>query len=568
MRGLLHELFTARFYCIDPAAAAGYRTILERNMNGHIPFVGTEKVIGRKISAKTGLVIEDTRISTESGMEVSRYNNNQDDPFINVLIIDGPMTRNGDACSYGSIDHRDIILSAANNANCVGHLFIVNTPGGTAWTHNDYQQAIDFAHSKQQPVVMWIDGICMSAGMYLASMCDEIYYMHPRDEVGCIGTMAMFYTMKNGDKNFNGQTYHEIYDPESFNKNQDIREIAEDNDAKMLTAELAQLGKEFRDAITKRFPKAKDEMIHGNIYYAEKVKGIFLNGQTDLGGAFNRTIKLSKQMGNPAALNASSVQVSGAAVNVSSPAASAQGTSVNKAQTSKHKQNMNKKYQNVAAILGTEELAVKTDSEQAVENGSFINVEQLDKMEQGLASLKAKADELDKTKAELGKAQEDLEHSKEMTAQQAAQLESLQKENASLKAEKEQSAKDNKAATDKAAADAKADKEAALASQKAESDKQIAELNAKIADMEKAAKTATAKISELEQSVKDKDAQIEEMTKDAGHEPAAGAAPKDNGTGAQQAHIEASQPVFDAAHETYAQFCARLDKWNAEHNKK
>lgn len=568
MRGLLHELFTARFYCIDPAAAAGYRTVLERNMNGHVPFVGTQKVIGRKISAKTGLVIEDTRISTESGMEVSRYNNNQDDPFINVLIIDGPMTRNGDACSYGSIDHRDIILSAANNANCVGHLFIVNTPGGTAWTHNDYQQAIDFAHSKQQPVVMWIDGICMSAGMYLASMCDEIYYMHPKDEVGCIGTMAMFYTMKNGDKNFNGQTYHEIYDPESFNKNQDIREIAEDNDAKLLTAELAQLGKEFRDAITKRFPKAKDEMIHGNIYYAEKVKGIFLNGQTDLGGAFNRTIKLSKQMGNPAALNASSVQVSGAAVNVSSPAASAQGISANKTQTSKHKQNMNKKYQNVAAILGTEELAVKTDSEQAVENGSFINVEQLDKIEQGIASLKAKADELDKTKAELGKAQEDLEHSKKMTAQQAAQLESLQKENDSLKAEKEQSAKDNKAATDKATADAKADKDAALASQKAESDKQIAELNAKIADMEKAAKTATAKISELEQSIKDKDAQIEEMTKDAGHEPAAGAAPKDNGTGTQQAHIEASQPVFDAAHETYAQFCVRLDKWNAEHNKK
>lgn len=563
MRGL-HELLTARFFNIDPTAAAGYRQVLEHNLNGRVPFVVTDKVISKKISAVNGALIEDTRISTESGMEVSRYNNNQDDPFINVLIIDGPMTRMGDACSYGSIDHRDIIISAANNANCVGHLFIVNTPGGTEWTHNDYQQAIDYAHSKQQPVVMWIDGICMSAGMYLASMCDEIYYMHPKDKVGCIGTMAMFYTMADGQKDFNGETYHEIYDPESFNKNQDIREIANEGKDDLLVAELATLGAEFRTAIKARFPKVKDEMIHGNIYYAEKVKGIFLNGQTDLGGAFNRTIKLAKQKGNPAAANASSVAVSGMAVNMSA-SATAQGTGATSENNNPKIDNMKKNYQNVAAILGIEELGVKTDSEQAVENGSFLNLEQLDAMENGIAELKAKADKLDETQKALDAQKAETDNEKAISKTRQEQIDSLQKENDALKAKQAKDESDAKAASEKATADAKADKDKALADAKAESDKTIAALNAKISEMEAAAKTANDKIAELEQSVKDKDAQIADLASNSGEQQAQGAAPDNNGTGAKQTVIAATKPVFDAQRETYAQFMERQAAWEKDH---
>lgn len=499
MRGL-HELLTARFFTIDPTAAAGYRKVLEKNMNGRIPFSGADKLIGKKVSAVSGDVIEATRISTESGMEVSKYNNNQDDPFINVLIIDGPMTRMGDACSYGSIDHRDMIISAANNQNCVGHLFIVNTPGGTEWTHNDYQQAIDYAHSKQQPVLMWIDGDCMSAGMYLASMCDEIYYMHPKDQVGCIGVMGMFYTMKNGEKDFSGETYHEIYDPESFNKNQDIREIAEDGNDKLFVAELAELGKEFRAAITKRFPKAKDEMIHGNIYYAEKVKGIFLDGQTDLGGAFDRTIKLAKKMGNNAAVNVSAIN--------------------------QNNKNMSKQYQNIATLLGTEELAVKTNAEQVIENGSFLNLEQLDKMEKQIGELKAKAEKTEAKEADCKKVQEERDALANEKIQRQAQIEELQKQNAQLKTDNENAAKAG---------------------------------NDRITELEH-------RITELEQCVKDKDAQIEELSKDPGNEPEAGAAPANNGTGAQETEIVATVPVYDK-NKSYVENMAVINEFNKTHGK-
>lgn len=522
MRGL-HELLTAKFFNIDPTAAAGYRQMIERNLNGHVPFLGVDKIIGKKVSAVSHDVIEDVRISTESGMEVNRYNDNQDDPFIDVLIIDGPMTRSGDLCSYGSVDHRDMMISAANNQNCVGHLFIVNTPGGTAFTHNDYQQAIDYAHSKNQPVVMWIDGICMSAGMYLATMCDERYYMHPKDEVGCIGTMAMFYTMKEGDKDFNGETYHEIYADSSYNKNEAFRNIADNGDDKLLKETLNKHDAEFRAAVKAAFPKADDDMTHGKTYEAETVKGIFLDGQSDLGGAFQRVIDLAKKQGNTAAVNASSLAQS------ASHQSSTQIT-------------MNKKYQNVAAMLGIDELAVKTDGKQDIENGSFLNTEQLDTMEAQLASLKEKADKADGLQASLDKAQSELADAK-----------------ASL-TEKDSTIAQMKADSDKATADAKVDKDTALAAQKADSDKQVSDLNARIASMEQTAKDNATRIAELEQTVKDKDAQIDELSHDPGAAPAAGASPASNGTGAQETEISAVQPVFDPSKETYAHFIERTSK--------
>lgn len=550
MRGL-HELLTARIFSIDPTAAAGYRAILERNLNGHIPYTVTEKVIGRKISAKSGVVIEDTRISTESGMEVSRYNDNMDDPFINVLIIDGPMTRMGDACSYGSIDHRDMILSAANNNNCVGHIFIVNTPGGTAWTHNDYQQAIDYAHSKNQPVVMWIDGICMSAGMYLASMCDERYYMHPKDQVGCIGCMAMFYTMKNGDKDFNGETYHEIYADGSFNKNQEVRDIAENDDDTLLKQQLNEEDETFRAAIKAAFPKAKDEMTHGNVYDAEKVKGIFLEGQTDMGGAFNRVIELSKKMGNQAAVNAQSVQVSGGQTSFVSIKTATVAT---KHQT---EQNMNKHYQQVSAILGIQDLAVKTDGKQEIENGSFLNLQQLDALEKGIGEMKAKADKADELQAKYDQVQQERDSAKNLSEQRQAQLEQLQKDNEDQKVN---------AATDKQTAldEQKKASEAAMVEQKKNSDEQIAALNAKIADMEKKQAEATEQIASLQQQVSDRDAQIAELAKNSGRQPSQGASPANNGTGADQPHMVTSRPVWDFS-KTDEENLAIINAWKANH---
>ena len=87
------------------------------------------------------------------------------EPFVNVMPVDGPITRNGGACSYGSRDIRDWMMKAADNKFCQGHVLHINTPGGSAWAKNDFQQGIDYAHARGQRVIAFIDGLCASAGM-------------------------------------------------------------------------------------------------------------------------------------------------------------------------------------------------------------------------------------------------------------------------------------------------------------------------------------------------------------------------------------------------------------------
>ena len=47
-----------------------------------------------------------------------------DDQIVNVVVIDGPVTRDGDGCSYGSKDHRDQILYANTIPQVVGMRFL------------------------------------------------------------------------------------------------------------------------------------------------------------------------------------------------------------------------------------------------------------------------------------------------------------------------------------------------------------------------------------------------------------------------------------------------------------
>lgn len=303
MKGLF-EILTEKKWMVSPDFVHGIRKSLEHNLNTHAVFIKPEKncgyVTANDAKGKT-YYPEEYQIS-EDGKQVrgnwcldlpadDEYA--QTFPFVSVLTVDGPITRNGGYCSYGSIDHRDMMMRAADHPLCRGHVFIINTPGGSAWAKNDYALAIDYAHSKGQKVIALVDGLCASAGMYLASLCDERYYMNPKDQIGCIGVMAAFYTLPDGAKaKYSDETYHEIYDPKSFDKNKAYRDIANKDDDKELIKELADLGVEFRADVKKACPNASDEHLHGKVFNAEDVKGVLMDGQSSFMGVVQHAFEL------------------------------------------------------------------------------------------------------------------------------------------------------------------------------------------------------------------------------------------------------------------------------------
>ena len=510
---------------VSPDFVHGIRKSLEHNLNTHAAFSKPEKNCGyvTAVSADGSIYYPEEYQISEDGKQVKPnwaldFEKEQTFPFVSVLTIDGPITRNGGGCSYGSIDHRDMMMRAANHPLCRGHVFVINTPGGSAWAKNDYEQAIQYARSLGQPVIAFVDGMCASAGMYLASLCDERYYMHPKDEIGCIGVMAAFYTEADGSTNqFTNETYHELYDPESFDKNRAFRDIANDGKDEELVKELADLGVEFRADVKKACPNATDEHLHGKVFNAEDVKGVLMDGQSSFMEVVQHAFELYD--GRAELINREqTVEPQNEPENEPEPE-KPEATNINT--------NINmEKYPLICNACGLQAGEIAVTEEGAYMNASLLQSLEahMKKAEQkvtdaeqkataaetALAELQGKFDELSaqvnaaneaKEVAETALAQANEAHSTEISDLNAQHSEALAK---------------------------KADELNALTEAK---DKEIEKLTADKTDAEANLQTTKDALATAEQTIADKQAQIAALTNEAGEELNSGDAPENNGEG-------------------------------------
>jgi ClpP class serine protease len=528
MKGLF-EILTGKKWMVSPDFVHGIRKSLEHNLNTHAAFSKPEKSCGYVTAedAEGNTYYPEEYQISEDGKQVRGYwtldlpdddEHAQNFPFVSVLSVDGPITRNGGYCSYGSIDHRDMMMRAADHPLCRGHVFVINTPGGSAWAKNDYALAIDYAHSKGQKVIALVDGLCASAGMYLASLCDERYYMNPKDQVGCIGVMAAFYTLPDGAKDeYTDETYHELYDPESFDKNKAYRDIANKDDDKELIKELADLGVEFRADVKKACPNAKDEHLKGKVFNAEDVKGILMDGQSSFMGVVQHAFELYD--GRAELINREQAVEPQNEPEIDPESEEPEATNTNT--------NINmEKYPLICNACGLQAGEIAVTEEGAYMNASLLdsleahmkeaeqkvtNAEQkVTTAENALAELQGKFDEISaqvnaaneaKEVAETALAQANEAHSTELSDLNAQHTDALAKKDDELKA---------------------------LAKAK---DKEIAQLTADKTDAEANLQTAKDALATAEQTIADKQAQIAALTNEAGEELNSGEAPENNGEG-------------------------------------
>lgn len=528
MKGL-YEILTEKKWMISPDFVHGIRKALEQNLNAHAVYERPAPTCGFvTVKAADGSIYypEEYQISEDGkkvrGQWALEDENEQNFPFVSVLTVDGPITRNGGGCSYGSIDHRNMMINAANHPLCRGHIFIINTPGGSAWAKNDYEQAINYARSQGQPVIAFIDGMCASAGMYLASLCDERYYMHPKDEIGCIGVMASFYTQADGSKNqFTDETYHELYDPESFDKNREFRDIANDGDSEKLVKELAELGVQFRADVKKACPAAKDEHLHGKVFDAEEVKGILMDDQGDFFSCVKRCFDLYNGVAQPIIRKPSDDddETQGSLNEPSDHPAHDPQLEPDKASSEKqenHQHTIHQKSINMANYPKINAACGMQDGQQieVKEEGAFMNAPLLDTLEAHLASQE--------------QAVADAKQKATTAEQSLADLQAKHDALAETIAQKDEEIKNLKEAKAKADEDIKALNEA-----KAKADEEL--------------KTAQASLATAQQTIADKDAQIAELNENPGEEPAQGAAPQNNGEGAEVETAKTGYPTWNPA---------------------
>ena len=193
-----------------------------------------------------------------------------DDQIINVVWIDGPVTRDGGACSYGSKDWRDQVIYANTIPQVIGHLFIINTPGGETACRYDYDEIFADCRKNNKATVAYIDGMCCSSGVNLASRCDRVVVRNPKDEYGCIGSMAAFWATPDGAHDVDGTRYIEIVGHDSPKKNALWRNAA-NGDYEELQALISKDTSEFHQTVRDNRPLVEDWMLSGDVFHADEV---------------------------------------------------------------------------------------------------------------------------------------------------------------------------------------------------------------------------------------------------------------------------------------------------------
>lgn len=217
----------------------------------------------------------------------------EDDQIINVVYIDGPVTRDGDICSYGTKDFRDQVMYANTIPQVIGHMFIINTPGGQASCRNDYETMINDCREHGKPTVAFVDGMCCSSGVNLACRCDRVVVMSGKDEFGCIGTMAAFWAVAHDTVDRDGYRYVELVGSDCPEKNDWYREAAK-GEYEKLQAELDKDTKAFHDEVRQNRPLVTDDMLTGRVFEAQEV----IPALVDEIGDMNRAIECVFELAN------------------------------------------------------------------------------------------------------------------------------------------------------------------------------------------------------------------------------------------------------------------------------
>jgi protease-4 len=155
------------------------------------------------------------------------------------------------------------------------HVIDMNSPGGEAYFTGVFANAI--RNEIQKPILTHYNGLCCSAGYYIAAATDGIYASEPTDIVGSIGTMMTLYDFKPAFEKM-GIKVHEVYADQSTEKNQTSIKAKQGNYEPIKEEILNPFAEAFISSVKKHRPSMIDDtkVFAGATYTAAEAQKIGL----------------------------------------------------------------------------------------------------------------------------------------------------------------------------------------------------------------------------------------------------------------------------------------------------
>jgi protease IV len=269
---------------------------------------------------------------------------------IHVLPVRSVLTKHDQDC--GPVGTRTLasrLLKADADLNVLGHILLIESGGGQSIAVPELTDAIQ---NCTKPIIAWIDGMAASAAYYIACYAREIIASRETDMIGCIGTMATYEGRKSKSaENSLGEVSVTIYADGSEQKNEEYEKAINEFDFKLIKEHILNpLNEKFKSDIQACRPSILPGQLLGRTYFASEVVGSLIDSVGSFESALNRILELSNYV-NEIPMN----------------------------QQSNNTQKVMKQFAHLNNVLQVDHL-------ESSEDGSFLNEEQLQTIEDLLES--------------------------------------------------------------------------------------------------------------------------------------------------------------------------------------
>jgi len=245
----------------------------------------------RNLQNGVALDIPEVKLNSISLLEVSNetriirntWNLNNTDSFegIGVINLNGPITKNGGASSYGTKDLSKQMLQMSRDSRVKGFIIMTDSGGGSSAAVTLMQDAINEV-KQAKPVYSVIEkgGMAGSAAYGIISASTGIYSEDGMNIVGSAGTMIQFSGKPNGTVDQDGEKHITLYATKSTAKNKDFEEAIENDNYKLIISNLLDpVNENFLQSILSNRPILKGSNYdNGHTVFSKDAVGTFIDG--------------------------------------------------------------------------------------------------------------------------------------------------------------------------------------------------------------------------------------------------------------------------------------------------
>lgn len=168
-------------------------------------------------------------------------------------------------------DYSRFVREAAADPSVMGIIILMDTPGGQVNGTMELARTVAEA-GKKKPVAAVVDGLCASAGYWVASASQRIFCANDTVEIGSIGVMTSFMDIRPALEK-EGVKFHEVYSSLSPDKNRMENDLLQGKYGEYREKVLDPLAKLFIQYVQAHRPQVKDEALTGSVYFpAEAIR--------------------------------------------------------------------------------------------------------------------------------------------------------------------------------------------------------------------------------------------------------------------------------------------------------